>query len=118
MAASKGRGSLEGPPREWSGGQPAAEMQLKLQSQQEDLEQLKTELASQKVGRCEGGRTGWRLDWGRPPGSPRLGCFLLSFWGLRGRKEAAPALLVSTAAPCAQCKVRQGFGFPSIGCRA
>ncbi|XP_015666524.1 TBC1 domain family member 2B [Protobothrops mucrosquamatus] len=48
MAASKGRGSQEAPPREWSRGQPAAEMQLKLQSQQEDLEQLKTELASQK----------------------------------------------------------------------
>ncbi|KAL7980308.1 hypothetical protein Chor_014637 [Crotalus horridus] len=48
MAASKSRGSQEAPPREWSRGRPAAEMQLKLQSQQEDLEQLKTELASQK----------------------------------------------------------------------
>lgn len=69
MASSKGRGSLEASPLEWNGGRPAGEAQLKLQSQQENLEQLKTELASQKVGRCEGfgyllwwGRTRWRLD--------------------------------------------------------
>lgn len=110
MAASKGRGSQEAPPREWSRGQPDAEMQLKLQSQQEDLEQLKTELASQKVGRREGGggfghlqwwgRTGWRLDRGgltrspviqawppsrKPPAGSRAS-FLISFWGPRGRK--------------------------------
>uniref|UniRef100_A0A8C6YCZ6 TBC1 domain family member 2B n=1 Tax=Naja naja TaxID=35670 RepID=A0A8C6YCZ6_NAJNA len=48
MASGKGQGSPEASPLEWNGGRPAAEMQLKLQSQQENLEQLKTELASQK----------------------------------------------------------------------
>ncbi|XP_026565424.1 TBC1 domain family member 2B isoform X3 [Pseudonaja textilis] len=48
MASGKGRGSPEASPLEWNGGRPAAEMQLRLQRQQENLEQLKTELASQK----------------------------------------------------------------------
>ncbi|XP_026537803.1 TBC1 domain family member 2B isoform X3 [Notechis scutatus] len=48
MASGKGRGSPEASPLEWDGGRPAAEMQLRLQRQQENLEQLKTELASQK----------------------------------------------------------------------
>ncbi|KAM6426513.1 TBC1 domain family member 2B isoform 2-T2 [Liasis olivaceus] len=48
MAASKGRSSPETSPLAWNGGRPAAEMQLKFQSQQEEVEQLRKELASQK----------------------------------------------------------------------
>ncbi|XP_032088557.1 TBC1 domain family member 2B [Thamnophis elegans] len=47
-SSSRGRGGLEASPLEWNGGRPAPEAQPKLQSQQENLEQLKTELASQK----------------------------------------------------------------------
>lgn len=54
MAASRSRSSPEASPLEWNGGRPAAEMQLKVQSQQEEVEQLKKELASQKVGGQEG----------------------------------------------------------------
>ncbi|XP_063169977.1 TBC1 domain family member 2B [Candoia aspera] len=48
MAASKSRSSPEASPLESNGGRPAAEMQLKVQSQQEEVDQLKKELASQK----------------------------------------------------------------------
>ncbi|XP_070618998.1 TBC1 domain family member 2B isoform X2 [Erythrolamprus reginae] len=52
MASSKGLGGSpeDCPPLEWNGGRPATEAPLKSQGQQQqqDLEQLKTELASQK----------------------------------------------------------------------
>ncbi|KAJ7311306.1 hypothetical protein JRQ81_006922 [Phrynocephalus forsythii] len=49
MGTSKNRNSSESPPpAEWNGNKLASEMQLKFQSQQEELEGLKKELASQK----------------------------------------------------------------------
>lgn len=48
IATSKNRNSTESSPVECSGNKPATEMQLKFQSQQEELESLKKELSSQK----------------------------------------------------------------------
>nr|XP_060611667.1 TBC1 domain family member 2B [Anolis sagrei ordinatus] len=48
IGPSKNRNSAESPPIEWNGNKFASEMQLKFQSQQEELEGLKKELASQK----------------------------------------------------------------------
>ncbi|XP_044294732.1 TBC1 domain family member 2B isoform X2 [Varanus komodoensis] len=48
MATGKNRNSVESSPVEWNGNKLASEMQLKFQSQQDELEKLKKELSSQK----------------------------------------------------------------------
>ncbi|XP_078237330.1 TBC1 domain family member 2B isoform X2 [Pogona vitticeps] len=48
IGTSKSRNSTESSPDEWNGSKLASEMQVKFQSQQEELEGLKKELASQK----------------------------------------------------------------------
>ncbi|XP_062998763.1 TBC1 domain family member 2B isoform X1 [Elgaria multicarinata webbii] len=48
IPTSKNRNSMESSPDEWNGNKLASEMQLKFQSQQEELEKLKKELSSQK----------------------------------------------------------------------
>ncbi|XP_077174057.1 TBC1 domain family member 2B isoform X2 [Paroedura picta] len=48
IATGRSRNSVDSSPAECNGGKPASEAQLKLQSQQEELERLRKELASQK----------------------------------------------------------------------